>query len=464
SNNRITGSSYDAAGNLLNDGTHSYAYDGENKISKVDNVNAYVYDGEGQRVRKLLGENLRFVYGIGGQLIMEFNGATGALAKEYVYGAGGLLATIEPTAVNANGTRYTTSDHLGSPRVVTNSTAGIVSRHDYMPFGEELGAGIGGRTTGIGFPGTSDGIRQKFTAYERDVETGLDFAQARYYSSSQGRFTRPDPYNILFEIESGRNARERAYILRAYLTEPQNWNRYNYCLNNPVNLIDPSGLIWLTKDDQTFIWIDDEEYNNNKDSYGGYSVANGAVTQYQGSSDCPQCQGLSNGDWIQLKENGDVVRVPDPTAQVVSDPNDPASLSGYTDVNISFGSPYFIGVTGGLMFDRQTGGTYPYLGGGFMTPGPSSTVTYSPDSVSGGFNVELQGAYGMAGAVGLDQEGNSFTSLGGGSPGASATAYYVFFAPHPKRTRPYRPTRNDARNYNMTEKQRLPKGNCACSW
>ena len=46
SNNRISGWSYDAAGNLLNDGSHSYTYDAENKIAKVDTVSAYIYDGE----------------------------------------------------------------------------------------------------------------------------------------------------------------------------------------------------------------------------------------------------------------------------------------------------------------------------------------------------------------------------------------------------------------------------------
>jgi hypothetical protein len=74
-----------------------------------------------------------------------------------------------------------TSD-LGSPRVVTSSSAGVVSRHDYMLFGEELGSGIGGRTTGMGYSGTSDAIRQKFTGYERDIESGLDFADARFRS------------------------------------------------------------------------------------------------------------------------------------------------------------------------------------------------------------------------------------------------------------------------------------------
>src|SRR6266436_1197505 len=84
STNRITtsGFSYDSTGNLTNDTIHAYTFDAENKISKVDNVSAYVYDGEGQRVRKLLGENLRFVYDMHGKQIAEFDGSTGNLKKE----------------------------------------------------------------------------------------------------------------------------------------------------------------------------------------------------------------------------------------------------------------------------------------------------------------------------------------------------------------------------------------------
>jgi len=92
STNRLTGWSYDNAGNLLNDGAHAFAYNGENKIRSIDGQSAYVYDGESQRVRKLLGENLRFIYGIRGDLIAEFDGSSGALKKEYIYGADGLLA------------------------------------------------------------------------------------------------------------------------------------------------------------------------------------------------------------------------------------------------------------------------------------------------------------------------------------------------------------------------------------
>ena len=228
SSNRITGSSYDSAGNLLSDGSHTYAYDGENKIRSVDSQSAYVYNGEGQRVRKLLGENIRFIYGISGDLIAEFDGTSGALKKEYIYGASGLVATIEPTAINSNGIRYSTPDHLGSPRVLTNSSAAVVSRHDYMPFGEELGSGVGGRTVGMGFS-VADGLRQKLTSYKRDSETGLDFAEARFYSSGQGRFTSVDPL-----------------MASAQRSNPQTLNRYSYVSNSPLTQIDPSGMFGIS--------------------------------------------------------------------------------------------------------------------------------------------------------------------------------------------------------------------------
>jgi len=48
------------------------------------------------------------------------------------------------------GTQYLFSDHQGSPRAITSSNGSIVSRHDYLPFGEELGA-VGMRTSGQGY-------------------------------------------------------------------------------------------------------------------------------------------------------------------------------------------------------------------------------------------------------------------------------------------------------------------------
>ena len=51
------------------------------------------------------------------------------------------------------------------------------SRHDYLPFGEEVFANTGSRTTTQGYTAvgnpSADKARQKFTGYEQDSETGL---------------------------------------------------------------------------------------------------------------------------------------------------------------------------------------------------------------------------------------------------------------------------------------------------
>src|SRR5260370_3613384 len=120
--------------------------------------------------------------------------------------------------------RWLVSDQLGTPRMIFDQTGSIanVSRHDYLPFGEELFAGTGGRLPTMGYT-NNDGARQKFTGYEADAETGLNFAQARYQSSLQGRFTSVDP------ISGGPH-------------KPQSWNTYAYSYNNPLRYTDPSGM------------------------------------------------------------------------------------------------------------------------------------------------------------------------------------------------------------------------------
>jgi RHS repeat-associated protein len=134
---------------------------------------------------------------------------------------------INGSAKPGYATQWLVTDQLGTPRMVVDESGGSASvkRHDYLPFGEELSANIGGRTTGQGYSGT-DGVRQHFTSYELDAESGLNFAQARYQSSVQGRFTSVDPLGA-----------------SAKMANPQSFNRYSYVLNSPTNLTDPSGLI-----------------------------------------------------------------------------------------------------------------------------------------------------------------------------------------------------------------------------
>jgi RHS repeat-associated protein len=223
-NNRITGAGYqfDGRGNMTAEpipgGTtiaKRYTYNAENKILTFNtSVNTYDYDGDGRRVKfkDSFNRTTRMVYDATGQLIAEYDAANGSLKKEYVYRGGQLLGTIEP----GNGVKIGTPDHLGSMREWTDLNGNLIvdGTHDYTPFGTDLYYGE-----------QRDGQRQQFTGYERDNETGLDYAQARYFSNIQGRFTSVDPENA-----------------GAIPDDPQSWNGYAYTLNNPLLYTDPNGL------------------------------------------------------------------------------------------------------------------------------------------------------------------------------------------------------------------------------
>jgi RHS repeat-associated protein len=230
SNNRIKvyddNQGYDAAGNLKVVAGHSFAFDAENRMTAHDDGQTvgtvddqYAYDGDGKRVKKVNGTvTTIFVYNILGQLVAEYTDGSGT---------------------QNSGTSYFTPDHLGTPRVMTKGDGGVIARHDYLPFGEEIKAGTGGRTTAQGYVDDADGVRQKFTQKERDVETGLDYFGERYYSNSIGRFISVDPL--------GASAKR---------INPQTMNRYSYVFNNPLRYVDPYGMDpWdsLTKQEKELI-------------------------------------------------------------------------------------------------------------------------------------------------------------------------------------------------------------------
>lgn len=219
--NRFTGSDfiYDKNGNVTRDRDgitnqlRTFVFNADNKQTEVKDANnvtigQYFYDGEGKRVKEVItatGETTIFVYSAG-KLIGEYS-----------------TASLPPVGkIN-----YTTTDHLGSPRVITDQSGQVTSRRDFRPFGEDIPAGIGGRTGdgGQGYSSSNDKVRQKFTGYQKDTETGLDFAEVRMYENRFGRFTAVDPL-----LASGKSA------------TPQSFNRYVYVVNNPIALSDPSGL------------------------------------------------------------------------------------------------------------------------------------------------------------------------------------------------------------------------------
>lgn len=241
-NNRFTQLGYDAAGNVTSDtvtGAGARAYDAENRMVQAaigGGYSYYGYDGNGKRVRRITSSGeVWYVYGFDGELLAEYpvNGAASTPQKEYGYRNGQMLVVG-----GCDGVRWLVQDHLGSPRIEVDATGGNVRRHDYLPFGEELTVGMGNgslRSTTNGY--AIDCVSQRFTSKERDAETGLDFFGARYYGSTQGRFTSVDP---------GR-------LGKRHLTNPQKWNRYAYTINNPLRYFDPDGMEEIEIIFRTFI-------------------------------------------------------------------------------------------------------------------------------------------------------------------------------------------------------------------
>jgi len=222
-NNRLTGSpyQYDAAGNMTHDATHSYFYDAENRLIQVDGTlgncstatACYIYDAEGRRWNKSTGGVATdYIYGLSGHVVATYGGGCGNTC----WGAGYVYLNGHPLAEYwASTTYFFFDDHLGSTRLLTGyPTPSVAECDDYYPFGELTSCGGTSTTT------------HKFTGYERDTESNLDNAQARYYGSSLGRFMSPDPAGNAVADPSN----------------PQSWNMYAYVNNSPLIFADPSGL------------------------------------------------------------------------------------------------------------------------------------------------------------------------------------------------------------------------------
>ena len=105
---------------------------------------------------------------------------------------------------------YLHTDRLGSGSAVTDGRGEAVHVLGYMPYGETL----------LDLSHTHYETPYQFTGYEKDQETGLHYAEARYYDSWLSTFNSTDPMWYKYPHLSP----------------------YAYCANNPVMRIDPDGM------------------------------------------------------------------------------------------------------------------------------------------------------------------------------------------------------------------------------
>jgi RHS repeat-associated protein len=163
-----------------------------------------------------------YIYAFDGRLLAEYD-IYGECLKDYIYMGARLVAEYKPAAAQYF---YYSQDQIGSTRVVTNDAGAVVYAEAHDPYG-------GIQKTWVN---TFD-PKRKFSDKERDEETGLDYFGARYYSapvrwadgdsSGSYRWLSIDP--VL--------DRSRA------ITNPQLWNLYAFCADNPESFVDPKGSV-----------------------------------------------------------------------------------------------------------------------------------------------------------------------------------------------------------------------------
>jgi RHS repeat-associated protein len=218
---------YDAEGNLTkkskgaNAETWTFAYDNHNHVvcakdsasdgGTVLTLATYVYDSLENRQEKDVWTSAsnsvtitRFSYD--GEQVWADRDGTNTLVARYLHGdqVDELFARINSSGIAA----WYLADRVGSVRDIIANTGSVLDHIDYDGFGNATETQ------------PANGDRYKWTGREFDLETGLLYARARYYSGSAGRWTSQDPISF-----GGADS-----------------NLYRYVANDAPNRIDPSGL------------------------------------------------------------------------------------------------------------------------------------------------------------------------------------------------------------------------------
>lgn len=207
------------AGNVNYDGTYNYTFDAEGKILTMNGngVSAsYVYDALGNRVRVETSSAINeYLYDYAGRRTSTWLnpslGDVGAGDEGRIYWDGQQIAYRAE-----NGTTY--FDHqnwLGTERVRTSYNGAVAATFTSLPWSDGSSQTVGGEG--------ADQEDLSFAGLNLDLD-GAQNATFRTYSSAEGRWLAPDPYDGSYDF-----------------TNRQSFNRYAYVLNNPLSFTDPTG-------------------------------------------------------------------------------------------------------------------------------------------------------------------------------------------------------------------------------
>ena len=209
--NQLTNAYYDANGNMTSGAGASFTYDASNRIATVSGISGgtetYQYAPNNKRINRAVSSGSQRV----DVLRREGREAGRVLAVRAEGQQRQLVRDFSPlrTSVWFGGKLVYENGPVNLDRLGTNHAQSA----QFLPYGDEITSTSNDRT--------------KFATYTRDSYTGLDYADQRFYASTYGRFSTPDPY----KASGGPN-------------DPGSWNRYSYVDGDPVNRLDPRGLLY----------------------------------------------------------------------------------------------------------------------------------------------------------------------------------------------------------------------------
>ena len=189
----------------------------------------FTYNADGERVFadiEYIDGHLHTQYYIGGRY--EYDNPYGTATERLYLGGDAYSAPmVYQRSGNGSWTLYNIGrDYLGSITSISDEADVIIAMYRYDPWGRLVDS------NGTPYaPGSEPTLflGRGFTSHEHLTMLGLIYANARLYDPLLGRFLSPDPY----------------------VQDPdftQNYNRYSYCLNNPLKYTDESGELFGVDD------------------------------------------------------------------------------------------------------------------------------------------------------------------------------------------------------------------------
>lgn len=209
------GFAYDNNGNLTSDGVQSYAWDRANRLLSMGGI-SYMYDGLGNRISQTANQiATQYLLDVQPGLVKVLAQTVQGSTTRFVYGPRGILAHEN----NDGDWSWMVRDGLGSVRGEVSDSVAMNGVQSFAPYGTAFGS-QGTFVTPYAFTG------------EMMDDNGLLYLRARHYSPALGIFPSLDP--------------------------AENGNRYQYVNANPINRIDPGGMLSETPQEGDNCYQNDE--------------------------------------------------------------------------------------------------------------------------------------------------------------------------------------------------------------